>query len=285
MLTDADIKLYHDNGYIIIRSLFSEEEIMPILEACQKDMTFCNSVSTNKDFEGNDSFNASFWRDPNGNTLFSKLPRTTRIVRSVEQLLDDECYYWRSRLVHKKPREQGRIEFHQDFSFWYNDGCVFPDMISCSIPITPSTRDNGCLEIIKGSHKIGRLDLLPFQDGAEYPDPRHIQKILHRLGTVYCTLEPGDGLFLHANTLHGSGPNKTDKPRIIIHNTYNAAYNEPIVLDGQAGTHSASQKYEKLHCVPDNFIKSGDYSSVFDRSIFFPSEVNSNNEIGIFKRG
>lgn len=284
MVGPEQVAAYRDAGFVIIRQMFSAAEMEPILRACRESNLLKESTSSNKDFDGNPSFHAAFWRDPGGDTLLAKLPLMERIVDGAEKLVGSEIYYWRSRLVFKRPHEKGRIEYHQDYSYWYHDGCVFPDLVSCSIAVTPSTRANGCLEILKGSHLAGRLDLQSHTEGAEYPDPRYVEKYRERFGTVYCELESGDALYFHCNAMHGSAGNSTDAPRILIHNSYNAAHNEPIPLEGQAEVLVNAQRYERLKRHPDDLITAHRYTTVFQKETFFPTETTEDNDVGIFKR-
>ena len=284
MLNETQVSAFQKDGFTVVRRLFSADEMEPILEACRASNLLEGTASSNRDFKGNDSFHAAFWRDPEGETLLSKLPLMQRIVSCAEALMGSEIYYWRSRLVFKRPREKGRIEYHQDYSYWYRDGCAFPDMLSCSIAVTPSTRANGCLEILRGSHHAGRLNLEQHTEGAEYPDPRYVDKFRRRFGTVYCEQEPGDALYFHGNTMHGSAGNKTDAPRILIHNTYNAAFNEPIQPAGQSDALARTQQYQPLKPLDDDLITKRHFTEVFDQKTFFPSERSEDNKIGIFKR-
>ena len=48
--------------------------------------------------------------------------------------------------------------WHQDYGYWYQNGCLFPDMASLFIPLEPWNIENGCLQIISKSHKLGRID-------------------------------------------------------------------------------------------------------------------------------
>ena len=52
----------------------------------------------------------------------------------------------------------GAWEWHQDYGYWYNNGCLFPDLASCLIAVDRATRRNGCLQVLKGSHHLGRID-------------------------------------------------------------------------------------------------------------------------------
>ena len=52
----------------------------------------------------------------------------------------------------------GRHVWHQDYGYWYENGCLTPDMGSVFIALDPCTKENGCLRVLSGSHKMGRLD-------------------------------------------------------------------------------------------------------------------------------
>ena len=68
------------------------------------------------------------------------------------RLLGGEVYHYHPKLIAKEPHVGGAWEWHQDYGYWYNNGCLFPLMASCLIALDPATRENGCLQVLKGSH-------------------------------------------------------------------------------------------------------------------------------------
>ncbi|MGH9837447.1 MAG: phytanoyl-CoA dioxygenase family protein [Blastocatellia bacterium] len=84
---------------------------------------------------------------------------------------------------------------------------------------------NGCLQVLKGSHLMGRLEhvLTGDQAGA---DMERVAEASKRLELVYCEMEPGDAMFFHCNLLHRSDQNRSDKPRWSLICCYNAARND-----------------------------------------------------------
>jgi ectoine hydroxylase-related dioxygenase (phytanoyl-CoA dioxygenase family) len=124
---------------------------------------------------------------------------------------------------------------------------MFPDqLISVMVALTPANKQNGCLQVIKGSHKLGRINhgFAGEQVGA---DMVMVNNALKTMDLVYVEIEPGDALFFHSNILHRSEANLSDHPRWSIISCYasqsNLAYNE----------NSTSWK-TPIELVPDNAI-------------------------------
>ena len=77
---------------------------------------------------------------------------------------------------------------------------------------------------LKGSHLLGRVQHGRFGDqtGA---DPERVDEARKVCELVNCIMEPGDALFFHANTLHGSNQNRSAHPRWSLICCYTAANN------------------------------------------------------------
>ena len=95
------------------------------------------------------------WTDP-GEDLFGAVARCERVVEGAERLLGGEVYHYHSKLTLKAPGTGGAWNWHQDYGYWYFNGNLFPDMLSVFIAIDPATRENGCLQVIRGSARMGR---------------------------------------------------------------------------------------------------------------------------------
>jgi hypothetical protein len=273
-LSKEQIATYHQDGYVIIRGMFDPEEIEPLQKACQEDPSLNGSQIKIEDGLGQ-GYKASVWTEL-GDALLGVMPRMARIVDAVEVLLGEECYHWHSKIVRKQPSE-GLVPWHQGFGSWYEDGCLYPNIVSCSIAIDKNSIENGCLQVIRGSHLMGRIDNVSIGNTCG-TDPVRLEKIMERLEVVYCEMEPGDVLLFHANTLHGSDPNTSDQYRTLMHCSYNAVSNEPIFIEGQE-----HHRYRPLHKLPDSILKEGKYTSVFSANKFHQLEKEGDTG-GIFIR-
>jgi ectoine hydroxylase-related dioxygenase (phytanoyl-CoA dioxygenase family) len=161
--------------------------------------------------------------------VYGLAARSHRVVDTMEDLLGGEVYHYHSKLTAKEPLEGGAWEWHQDYGYWYHNGCIFPYMASVMVALDRSTRENGCLQVVKGSHHCGRIEhgVLPGEQvGA---DPKRVEEILKRMPVEYAELEPGDGIFFHSNVLHRSDQNRSPNRRWTVIHCYNAARNNPYL--------------------------------------------------------
>ena len=237
---------YNRDGFVMIRSLFDVEEIGILREAIERDPQLRESLYDRKDSEGKATRMAT-WNHP-GDSAYGLAARCNRVVDTMEDMLGGEVYHYHSKLTAKEPRVGGAWEWHQDYGYWYHNGCVYPYMASVMVALDHSTRDNGCLQVLRGSHLAGRVDhgVLPGEQvGA---DPRRVEQMLKQLELVYAEMAPGDGLFFHSNLMHRSDQNRSENRRWTVLFCYNAARNDPYL------EHHHPQ-YTPLIKVPDDAVK------------------------------
>ncbi|MBP6507035.1 MAG: phytanoyl-CoA dioxygenase family protein [Opitutaceae bacterium] len=223
MLTLEQIQSYDRDGYVLVPDLFSAKETQILLEHVNDPRITGNQWAA-KDTAGLES-KLSLWSDV-PNDVFGMVSTSPRVVTGVQMLLREEVYHWHSKVMMKEPRVGGAWEWHQDYGYWYNDGVLYPRMMSCMIALDPATKANGCLKVVPGSHRLERFDhgRVGGQTGA---DQERVQEAIARLGMIYCEAPAGSGLFFHGNTFHSSEANLSDKPRRAYICCYNALSNVP----------------------------------------------------------
>jgi hypothetical protein len=179
-----------------------------------------------KDAKGRQS-KLSLWNHP-GDDIYGMISRGRRMVDAMEQLLGEEVYHYHSKMMLKEPQVGGAWEWHQDYGYWYQNGCLLPQMASCMIAVDRATKENGCLQVLRGSHHLGRVAHGRFgqQTGA---DPERVEKAKQRLPLDHFEAEPGDALFFHCNTLHCSAANTSEFSRWSLICCYATVRNQPYV--------------------------------------------------------
>ncbi|HZQ54443.1 MAG TPA: phytanoyl-CoA dioxygenase family protein [Bryobacteraceae bacterium] len=236
---------YERNGFVIARGMFDDEEIGLLRRAAKEDRALDQHSFGRGDGEGG-TVRLSLWNHP-GDTIYGMFARCETIVNTAEMLLDGEVYHYHSKMIMKDPKVGGAWAWHQDYGYWYQNGVLFPDLTSAFIAVDPATRENGCMQVLKGSHRMGRIDhvLTGDQAGA---DMERVLEASKRLELVYVEMDPGDVLFFHSNLLHRSDQNRSEKPRWAMICCYNAARNDPY-------KEAHHPRYTPLHKVPDSAIK------------------------------
>lgn len=244
-LSEKDKGDFNSDGYILVKSLFDKEEIGLLKKSAVEDRELDKHSFGRNDGEGG-TVRLSLWNHP-GDTIYGMFARCHRVVDNVEKLLEDEVYHYHSKMILKDPEIGGAWTWHQDYGYWYQNGVLFPDLVSVFISVDKATRENGCLQVIKGSHKMGRVNhiLTGEQAGA---DMERVNEALKRLELVYCEMDPGDALFFHSNLLHRSDQNRSKNPRWSLICCYNTRSNDPY-------KDSHHPRYTPLNKVPDDMIK------------------------------
>ncbi|CAN5496939.1 phytanoyl-CoA dioxygenase family protein [soil metagenome] len=248
ILSEEQVAAYRAEGYVLARGFYSRDEIALLNRAAREDSELDKRSFGRADGEGG-VVRLSLWNHP-GDGIYGMFARSERIVKSAEKLLGGEVYHYHSKMILKDAKIGGAWAWHQDYGYWYQNGLIEPLLTSVFIAVDPCTKQNGCLQVIKHSHRAGRINhvLTGEQAGA---DKERVDAMLARpeqFPLVYVEMEPGDTLFFDANMLHRSDQNTSDNPRWSMICCYNAARNDPY-------KESHHPRYTPLHIVPDTAIQ------------------------------
>jgi ectoine hydroxylase len=244
VIADDLVADYDRDGYVLIRNMLGREQVALLSRTAREDRVL-DQKSFGKDDGDGGTVRLSLWNHPT-DTIYGAIARSESIVGTAEKLLRDEPYHYHSKMIMKDAKVGGAWTWHQDYGYWYQNGVLFPNLTSAYIAVDGATVGNGCLQVIKGSHKLGRIEhvLTGDQAGA---DQARVDEILERLELVHVEMEPGDALFFHANLLHCSAQNRSDHPRWAMICCYNARSNDPY-------KESHHPRYTPLERLPDSAI-------------------------------
>jgi len=246
VLSADDIRTYHEDGLVFARGLFDAAEVDLLRRAMEQDPLVGRHSLLRADAEGG-ATRISLWNRA-GDSVYGLAARSARVVDTAEALVGEPVYHFQSKLTAKDPFVGGAWEWHQDYGYWYYNGCLRPDMLSMMIALDPTDRHNGCLQIVKGSHRLGRIDHVQVTDKQNAADPRRMAWILERHPVVHCELAPGDAVIFHANALHRSDQNRSPNRRWTLLVCYNAVSNDALVREDD-------RSYVPLDKVDDGAIK------------------------------
>ena len=132
-LSTEQIQPFLDDGYLIVPDFFDQEETNLLLDADQSDPMMKDHILDVDDRSGRNS-QITVWNHP-GNDIWGMVSRSHRLVDAMGSILGGEVYHYHSKLLDKKPDIGGAWEWHQDYGYWYKNGCLYPYLASCWIAL------------------------------------------------------------------------------------------------------------------------------------------------------
>ena len=264
-LTPHQVANYNRDGYVIVKDFLTNEEIDKLYSVATGDDTLQKHAFDLNDQSGKKT-KLTLWYTP-GDDAYGLLTKSKRMVDSVNQLMDGNspvCHF-HSKLMQKEPKVGGAWEWHQDYGYWYKNEFLLPDqMMSVMVAITDANKENGCLQVIKGSHKMGRIEhgFAGEQVGASQ---HYVDLALKTMDLVYVEINAGDALFFHSNTLHRSEGNLSDRPRWSVISVYNRTANVPYNEPSQSSI-------VPLQAVPDEALMEWETKGIMNTANFLEKE-------------
>jgi hypothetical protein len=122
----AELKTYKTKGYLIVPGLFSAQEINLMKREAERNLAGA-SLLKKSDRAGN-PVDLAMWDRPQDD-IYGMFSRNVRVVKNVETLLRAKVYLYSAKMIMKNAREGGAWEWHQDYGYWYDYGCLVPSML------------------------------------------------------------------------------------------------------------------------------------------------------------
>jgi ectoine hydroxylase-related dioxygenase (phytanoyl-CoA dioxygenase family) len=224
--TEEEVRFYREHGYYVSRRIFSDEEIDAAVEGA--DRFYAGEIEPSG-IEAVDDFMAKYGPTGSyGNRLrkhdyasycCGPLARVVRspVVGAIAARLagTPQVRLWHDQLLYKPPQDPSvstNVGWHTDRGYWLL--CTSANMLTAWIPFHDSDSEIGTITMIDGSHlwpdNTGGLD---FFDGDLDTLEKRFQTGGKEIVKVPMILKKGQVSFHHCLTIHGSGPNRTDRPR------------------------------------------------------------------------
>ena len=134
------------------------------------------------------------------------------ILDAVEDLYGPDLFCWSSSFFIKEPRNPAFVSWHQDSTYW---GLNKADVVTAWIALSPSTKANGAMEVIPGTHRLAQI---PHRDTFAQDNMltrgQEVAVEVDATKAVALELRPGEMSLHHVLLVHGSAPNPSDIRRI-----------------------------------------------------------------------
>lgn len=219
VISEDQRQQYQDDGFVVLRRVFSPREMGLIQEECNRLLNHTPSLiapnnlrcrfmphhlSREPLFEVFDPVNDI-------SPLLQEVCFDTRILSSVELIYREPAELFKEKLIFKMPGASG-YDLHQDIP---QNWPAWPrSFLTVLLAIDGCHRDNGCTEVYRGYH-----DTFLSPDPDRYMLPNDCVCSTRK---QLLELEPGDIAIFHGFTPHGSAPNRTDGTRRAFYISYNA---------------------------------------------------------------
>ena len=216
-LTEEQVEFFHENGYLAGMRVLNDAQIDSLRAELEQMMNpahpgrvLFHEYHSNESTDPNRVlFHAlGAWRVMPG---FHDLLWNPAFLVPASQLLGGAVRFWHDQLFCKPARHGGAVAWHQDYSYWTRTTPLAH--LTCWIGLDDSTRENGCLNYVPGSHKWPDLAKPVLTGEMEAIRETLPQELKDKFAPVAVELKKGEASFHHARTMHGSGPNTTENAR------------------------------------------------------------------------
>ena len=204
-LTDEQLTEYHANGFVVIPDVF------PVNELDEMNVELDLVVSENLEKGNPVNAPSSGWLLQLGllSEKTASFCEDSRVLDLVEDIVKPGIAIYSAKLVSKEPFESSICHWHQDNAY-YDKTCPSDTRMSVWIPLEESTQEQGCLQVIPGSHK-GGLQPFSYKEGGTCNLGIDTEILLEE--RVYLPAKAGDMVLFSALLQHASDGNRTDKRR------------------------------------------------------------------------
>ena len=215
LISERDIQVFRDTGFIIKRALLTAEKTQQIAE-------WTDEIAHYPELPGRYMmyFESSLVRS--GERLLSRIENFFPYHAGFRQLLSgramlgaaarlfgESAVLFKDKINFKLPGADG-FKAHQDVQAGWNAYASL--QLTAMVTIDATTVENGCLEIASGHHRRGVIGNMwePLTEAD-----------IAGMAFVPCITWPGDVAFFDSFTPHRSNPNLTRQPRRVLYITYN----------------------------------------------------------------
>jgi len=237
-LTDDQIRFYVENGYLAGIKILNDEQLDVLRgELAELVDPAHPGHELFYEFHANESADPSQilfhalggWRIKPA--LHDLLWHPAFVLRAA-QLLGGAVRFWHDQIFYKPARHGGVVIWHQDYSYWTRT--VPMAHISCWIGLDDSTRENGCVHYVPGSHRWPLLPRASFANRMDAIVESLAPEQQEQFKPVAIELKAGECSFHHPLMVHGSYANETAVPRrAIVINAFRdgvvSASDEPLL--------------------------------------------------------
>jgi hypothetical protein len=248
-LSGSEMSIYKSKGFLVRESVFSDAELIEFRTAAQQaqnraiELIVIGASQGRKispyALDGNrfadiDFITVQFEHGVGNESVrviepvnelseqFDALIDEPRLTQPMQQIVGtDKLSLWTAKLNLKPAKEGSGFRWHQDSPYWIHDCDHVDQLPNVMVLFDDADASNGCLRVIQGSHKNGRLP--GCEDGSQLQGFFTHPNAFSEQDQVLMEAPAGSVVFFDPHIVHGSQPNYSDAPRRAIIITYQPA--------------------------------------------------------------
>lgn len=198
----ATVESFERDGYV------GPTELLPVDVAARAYQDFFRTIGQDIAHPGPSDVELGGWHAEH--RWAYELATRPELIDPVVRILGDDLVLWAMRFWYKAPGDPAFIPWHQDIAFWPLDP---PVNVTCWVALGESTRANGCLRVIPGTHTQA------YEHGpADSDDARLSRRLADDVVDVGRALDlemsPGQGIVFSERLFHASEPNSSPIARV-----------------------------------------------------------------------
>jgi len=227
-VNDAAVEQFHQQGYLIVRNAFTPADCQSALDGLLDLL-----AGKNPDFDGviyeneardqveqlpptqRQDLVRKFWRFAEYDERLEKMTQHPPLLDVLARLIDDEPQLFQDMALFKPPRIGREKPWHQDFAYFNLP--LGTTVVGVWIALDEATAENGCMQVIPGSHREGPVVHFQRRDWQICDTDVSTNRI------VAMPMQPGDCLLFHGMLHHGTPANRTDQRRRAVQFHYKPA--------------------------------------------------------------
>ncbi|MGC5016356.1 phytanoyl-CoA dioxygenase family protein [Streptosporangium sp. DT93] len=238
MLEDAQLREYHEDGFVVVPDVLTPRDVARIRNEVER---LYGEDHPGRVLEKDGRTIRGVHGCHQSSELFSRLVRLPDLLGPAEQLLNGKVYVYQSKVNAKRALHGDVWPWHQDYIFWEReDGMPAPSVTNVALFLDDATPYNGPLLFVPGSHRMGTVPTERRRDGGQKSwksnlaadldyalTAEQLASLIARLGIRAATGAAGSLLLFDPRLVHGSGTNMSPHDRQLVIITYNSVDNVP----------------------------------------------------------
>lgn len=236
LVTQKEKRFYRDNGYLLRgRPLFTQNKFDHLYEIFEEHLAQKGHLKS-------DELDVPHFKDAR---LFDFL-MADETLDVIEGIIGPNIGLWSSHFISKEPKVGRRTPWHEDSSYWKGRFNSFDGIVTLWLAIDRSTKVNGCMGVVPGTHVNGFSDYGDIEDENATFDTE-IKKEVREEDVVWFELEQNRYSLHDSRIIHGANANTSDTRRTGYTMRY---FSTDLVLNME---HPGNQSHKIYHCRGENF--------------------------------